>query len=104
MTTPAEFVEPRSVQARVPKMPRAGWADDELRERFLNVLAKFIEFMLPEGMLFSLVLFEQEPGGEAAYVSNAERQSAVDALNEFVDRYNQADSGSKPTETEERRL
>lgn len=71
------------------------WHEVKLRRRFLNILAKMIEFMLPDGSLFVLSIFGEKH--EGSYVSNAERESAIAGIREIADKLEAGETWSHYT-------
>ena len=59
-------------------------------DKSLNGIGGVIGGMIPEGLCFALMVFEQGgPGGLASYVSNADRADMVKALREMADNLEQ---------------
>ena len=54
-------------------------------ERKLQLIAKFIDAQLPEGIVFALTIFTVGEASYAGYVSNAERADMIKALRECAD-------------------
>lgn len=66
-------------------------AGDSLRDMpepevavLMNGIARMVDSMLPDGTLFTVVVFE--PGGIGQFVSNCERDSIIPALRDVADR------------------
>lgn len=59
--------------------------DQAIKEQ-LNEIARTIGRRLPEGWGFALLIFEYRPGGTMTWISNAERQDMVKALQEFIQK------------------
>ena len=56
---------------------------DEVKE-LLNSIGNIIGPQLPKGWGFTLLIFTFGEGGTMTYISNAERESMIEAMNEFM--------------------
>jgi len=52
----------------------------------LKDIGKTIAGVLPDGYGFNLLIFNFGEGGATFYISNAERESMLDAMKEFIDK------------------
>ncbi len=50
----------------------------------MREIGEIISGVLPAGWGFNLLVFSFGAGGSMFYISNAERQSMIDAMNEFI--------------------
>lgn len=61
---------------------------EEKLSRELQTLAKKLEVMIEKRagkpMMFSLVIFNEEPGSRMQYISNTERASVINALQSLL--------------------
>ena len=78
------------VQVDIAKMPNSGWHDPELRRLFLDKIANHINFMLPDETLFCLILFGEQR--DSSFVSNAERESLIRGIKDFIDKYERGET------------
>ena len=63
-------------------------ADIEVSKNLKNIakqLSKRIDKSAGKPMMFSLVIFNDEPGSEMQYISNAEREGVQKALKSLLD-------------------
>lgn len=79
------------------KMPEAAWHEPKFRKLLLNKLAAVIQFMLPKGRLFALVIFDDDVQ-EGTFVSNASREGCIAGVREFADKYDRGEVWSFDTE------
>lgn len=56
----------------------------------LNVVARLAEASLPEGWCFIFLAATKGEGGSLAYISNVERDSALQVLREFITKHSDA--------------
>lgn len=55
-------------------------------EKALRGIAEKISHEIPDSYGFTLLIFNFGPGGSMFYISNAERDSMVEAMKEFIHR------------------
>lgn len=63
---------------------------EELEER-ARVLARTIQTTLPKGVGFTLLLFNFDPHRDTTYISNADRETMIHAMQEFIDKVGKQD-------------
>ena len=61
---------------------------NERIEESLHTIGRVIAGQLPAGWGFALLVFSFGEGGSTFYISNAQRDDMVQALEEFIERQN----------------
>lgn len=60
---------------------------DEQAETVLNDIGQRLKAMMPEGYGFNLLLFTFGEGGNMFYISNAQREDMIRAMQEFIAKF-----------------
>ncbi len=69
-------------------MPKIGFeVRDAEAEKMLNEIGKLLRSACPQGYGFSLLIFTFGEGGNMFYTSNAERESMIRAMQEFIQKH-----------------
>lgn len=56
-------------------------------EKLLNDLGRMIKQIVPDGYGFNLMIFSYGEGGDMFYISSAQRQDMINAMKEFIAKY-----------------
>lgn len=69
-------------------MPKIGFeVRDEKAEAMLKEIGDLLRHACPKGYGFSLLIFSFGEGGNMFYTSNAERESLIQAMQEFIQKH-----------------
>ena len=68
-------------------MNKAFEVRDEKAEKMLREIGDILKAACPKGYGFSLLIFSFGEGGNMFYTSNAERESLIRAMQEFIQKF-----------------
>lgn len=61
---------------------------NEQVEFALREVAEYAKTRMPEGMGFTLLMFDFGQKGNMFYISNAQREDVINSMQEFIDKHN----------------